>query len=362
MKKSDLMVVIIFVFFLVGPNIIYWFVKDKMDNKNYENRELYTKPELSISTITLYPNSYENYFNDHLAFKNEIRKLRSSVNYKLFHVSSNNNVIVGKNGWLFYNSDEAKDGITISALRHINEYDDEQIKQIKDKIITTKNELKKKDIDLYVWVIANKEAVYSEYLPKVININRNGPESQIKKLIDNGNEAEIIYTKESLLKGKKKHGTYYKYDTHWNDYGAYLGVSELMDKINPNYQIENIEINYKKYGGDLARMNLMHHLKNKEFNNTNFMENVKVTCKKKNNMRICNSTGNQDQTIMVVGDSFIMRDEAEKYLSKIYQKSIFVHRDVFEKELIEKYNPDIIVYESVERYIDCLTNIDSLIK
>lgn len=360
MKKSNLMIVIVFIFFLLGPNIIYWFIKDRMDNKNYENRELYVKPKFNLNTITLYPNNYENYFNDHLAFKNEIRKVRSSINYKLFHVSSNNRVIVGEDGWLFYNSDGANDGITISELRHINEHDDKEISEIKNKIITTKNKLKEKDIDLYVWVISNKEDVYSEYLPKAININKSGYENRVEKLIKNGNEAEIIYVKDELLNGKKKYNTYYKYDTHWNDYGAYLGVKKLMSNIDSNYQMSDVKIDYVQHGGDLARMNLMHNLANKEPTNVGFLEGVSANCKNKENIKICSSNGTNSDTILVIGDSF--REASVQYLSKVYKKSIFIHRDIFKKSFIKKYNPDIIVYESVERYAGCLENIDVLIK
>ena len=80
MKKNDLVIVIIFIMFLFIPNIAYWFIKDKMDNNNYENRNLYTKPEFSFKNITEFPKNYENYYNDNLAFKNEIRKIRANVN------------------------------------------------------------------------------------------------------------------------------------------------------------------------------------------------------------------------------------------------------------------------------------------
>ena len=41
MKKNDLIIVITFILFLIGPNISYFFLKNKMDLTNYENRNLY---------------------------------------------------------------------------------------------------------------------------------------------------------------------------------------------------------------------------------------------------------------------------------------------------------------------------------
>ena len=48
MKKKDLIIVIIFISFLVLPSILFWFVKDKFDNTNYENRTLSSKPEFTF--------------------------------------------------------------------------------------------------------------------------------------------------------------------------------------------------------------------------------------------------------------------------------------------------------------------------
>ena len=104
MKKKDLFIIIIFISFITLPSIFYWFLKDKMDNTNYENRNLYDKPKLELKSITEFPTNYEYYFNDNLSFKNEIRKIRSNVLYKLFNISTTPRVIVGEDGWMFYNS------------------------------------------------------------------------------------------------------------------------------------------------------------------------------------------------------------------------------------------------------------------
>jgi len=83
MKKNDLVIVVLFIMILFIPNISYWFLEDKMNKNNYENRELYTKPELKFKDITEFPKKYEKYYNDNLAYKNEIRKIRANLNYKL---------------------------------------------------------------------------------------------------------------------------------------------------------------------------------------------------------------------------------------------------------------------------------------
>ena len=62
---------------------------------------------------------------------------------------------------------------------------------------------------------------------------------------------------------------------------------------------------------------------------------------------------------MFVGVSF--RTSAIQYLSKIYANSLFVHRSCYENGTIEDYNPDIVVFETVERYSSSLMETKKLL-
>lgn len=166
-----------------------------------------------------------------------------------------------------------------------------------------------------------------------------------------------IYKREIDFK-QKNHETYFKYDTHWNFYGAYIGVKKIMEYIDSDFMMPYESINYSEYGGDLANMNLMTGILNKE-PNVSFMNDITVNCDNQE-INYCQSNGLKDQKIMVIGDSF--SNLMTNYFSKIYSNSIFVKRVNYHSRLIDIYKPDIIVYEVVERYsyelktIDCLTN------
>lgn len=358
MKKQDLIITIGFLFFLFVPNFIYFFVKDKMDNNNYENRELYSKPELQYEGITLYPRNYENYFNDHLAFKNEIRSLRSKILYNIFKTSSNERVLIGKNNWLFYNSAASIDGNSISDFQNITLYSKEEMETIKNNLVKSRDNLKNKNIDFYVFVIPNKENVYSDYMPKVINKStRNNSKTEI--LVDylkNKSDLNITYPKKELVESRKKYETYKKNDTHWNSFGAYIGVKKLSNNINSNIKIEKVKFNIQKNTGDLAGMNLMpEDLMINDLNVEHFMDDISVYCKDEVNMFVeCESNNSNNKKILFIGDSF--RTLTIPYLSKMYEHSYFVHRNNYNNDFIEKYNPDIIVLETVERYSYVLGN------
>lgn len=360
MKKNDITILLTFIFFLIGPTIIYWFVKTKMDLNNYENRILYSRPEFTFVNITSFPSDYEKYFNDKLPFKNEIRKIRSLINYKVFNISSNERVIIGKNNWFFYDSSLVGDGDSISDYRNTTLFSSNDVNDIIAKMYNVKEQLKQKNIQLYVIVPPNKENVYADHLEKIISKNKSR-KSRTEYLIDKINETgnlSIIYPKTELIEGREQYETYFKYDSHWNSYGAYLGVEKLMKEIDKDYKIEFENIDYINYDGDLAKMNLMANKLYSKEPDVKFMSNISANC---NNLEInyCESSSSRNETIMLIGDSF--SNSMIDYLTKIYKRSVFVERGNYNFNLIETYKPNIIVYEVVERQLDALRTIDILI-
>lgn len=65
------------------------------------------------------------------------------------------------------------------------------------------------------------------------------------------------------------------------------------------------------------------------------------------------SNSDNDKTVLFIGDSY--RENMRDYFSKLYKRVVYVHRDNYTLDLIEKVRPDIVVIEAVERlatYID----------
>lgn len=361
MKKKDLIVIIIFISFLFVPSISYWFLKDKMDNNNYENRTIFTKPELLFKNITNFPKDYENYYNDNLAFKNEIRKNRSKLFYNLFNISSSPRVIVGEDGWLFYNSRASEGTDSISDFQNKTIYIKEEKSNIKKSLLDTRYKLQEKNIDFYILIAPNKENVYSDILEKRIK-KSNNKYSKTEDLINYLNknpDLKILYPKDELVKGRKTTDTYYKYDTHWNSYGAYLGATKLLKTIDSNFKNPDIKISYEDHSGDLAVMNLSPKMQNKEPIVKNYYDDIDYKCNDDNSYCISKKPL-YNKTILIVGDSF--RVGMIPYIAKLYKKSLFIHRDVYKTDYLKKVNPDIVVFEMVERYSYNINNTDMLFK
>ena len=230
-KKNNKVLLIIFIFALYVPTITFFFIKNNINYDNNEKRKLAEKPTLSLSKIQSYPKEFDLYYNDNLPYRNYIIKNWRTMNYLIFNEAIDERVLIGKNElnepWLFY--DNKKDD-EISYINGKKTVDEKKINNIANVIKLQTKKLKDKDIDLYYIIAPNKSSVYSEYLPKNVEVKDDYFEKAYK-LIKNKGITNVYYDLNILKESKKNFETYYRTDTHWNDYGTYIYIKNILNKI-----------------------------------------------------------------------------------------------------------------------------------
>ena len=119
-------------------------------------------------------------------------------------------------------------------------FTEKELEKAKNNLIHFRDELKKKNIDFIFMVCPDKQSIYFEYMPDYIKRKsiKSGTDIFVE-YIKNNTDIKVVYPKEELLKYKDKYQLYYKYDTHWNNLGAYIGYSELMKSL--NIYVDNID-------------------------------------------------------------------------------------------------------------------------
>src|SRR5690348_2444034 len=76
-----------------------------------ENRTLTDAPRLPAdwSSARSFPEAFTRYFEDHFAFRTALVKWQAAFRFGWLHVSPSADVIVGRDGWLYYASDGARE-------------------------------------------------------------------------------------------------------------------------------------------------------------------------------------------------------------------------------------------------------------
>ena len=175
-----------------------------------EKREKAQKPVFNKDEdISIYLQNYETYFNDNFGFRENFIKLANTIDVKVFNISSNSNVILGKNNYL-YSSEETNDYNKINTLTN------EQINTILNKLSYFQKMLAERGIDFVFTVAPNKSTIYTEFMTYE-SLNKNG-QNNLDKINNSINNYSINYInyKDLMINNKKNYELYYKRDTHWN--------------------------------------------------------------------------------------------------------------------------------------------------
>lgn len=364
MRKSiSIAYIVMFLIMFIAPTLLYSLLGKYIDNTNYEQRSATEKPVLSIDTIEEYPSQYEDYYNDALPFRTQMIEINGLIKYKMFNQSPVKKVIIGKDGWLFYNPD-GTDGDPIGDLNGINCSDD-MLAWCVQNLLTVKNSLEEQGKEFVVMIAPNKESIYgTEFLPsKYVNPIKETSGDTITEYLKRHSNLRLVYPKNSILEQISTNPDdllYYKTDTHWNALGAYYGANELLKELNVGLpSLEGLDIDKKNdHAGDLADMMGM----TKHFNYDIFYsvdvcddgQQIVAEYPVEGENRIVHyTTDNADpRTILVVKDSF--SNGMISYISASFNNCYFIDQYVYKPEYIEQFNADIVVLETVERYANNL--------
>lgn len=191
----------------------------------FNNSRLTSPPSIydneGILDFTLYAKEYENWLDDNIGYKKNFIDLNAIVLYKLLGISTNDDIAAGKSGWLFYKGDNnleiAQESYPMESVDYV------EIAQLLNK---ARVYLKNRGIDFFFVSPAAKPSIYPEYLRgnyTVVETPSTKLYSAVKKYMD----AEFIYLKETMLMEKNNSLLYYKTDSHWNEYGSFMGYKAI---------------------------------------------------------------------------------------------------------------------------------------
>lgn len=363
-KKAGLMIVYASFIVIICLLWFWWFFLEKYaDTANYENRQLNEPPRLTLDTYKQFPNLYERYFNDSLPFRNSFITLNNSIDYFLFNKASNDDVAIGLDNWLFYCN--VDDGDPIACYQGNNLLSEEQLTSLAENCIRQRDFLKAQGIEFVILIVPNKERIYYEKMPQ-----RYGPPAeqyrvlQIVNYLKANTDLRVIYAYDELMSAKSalQENIYYKTDTHWNEIGAYVGSRALLHELGieiPDLVSDQIKITLSgEYGGDLAGfLNLKSKLQSfDQWYTIEGYDTHQVVCLGEDHEGafLYSAHGADPRKLYVVRDSFAIG--MLPYLSSQFNESCFRHRRSYSYEDFVSHQPDIFVYETVERYAGYLSD------
>lgn len=198
-----------------------------------ENRQAYAAPALSFEPAALaaFPKYFEAFFQDHLAKRVALTRVRNALRFKLCGNFDNNYVMLGRNGWLFQRCDTDLFDPIVSAAWRPGELED-----YASKFEFRRTWLGQQGISYVLIIVPCKATVYPELLPP--GAHHTSLTKKVDELITYlraHTKLEIIDLRRSLQSHKSAGNLYYALDTHWNTLGATCAYMELMPQLSRLY-------------------------------------------------------------------------------------------------------------------------------
>lgn len=330
------------------------------DRKNAENRMLSSFPTFSWSACLQYPEALNAYIEEHYSFRNTFFFLNSLLHTKVLKASAlPDKVILGKQHWFYYNESN-----TVNDFRRMTTIDTMEMMNVVRILHSRMQWLKKRHIHFYILVPPNKERIYPEFMPSAyypVNGVGHNRLDFYKKILAQSSPVQIIDPTDSLYVAKLKKDVYYTTDTHWNLYGGFKGYQCLMTAILKDFpsltmmREEDFEISdHFVEEGDLASMLALNSIyKRKEYSFT-FKDSTKdlghLTSSdiilRFDNQHILDSA---NLKLLMFRDSYA--NYLIPFLNMHFKKAVYVWNYEFMNQLIEEEKPDIVVFESLERFL-----------
>ena len=353
MKKCML---VLFILFLAVPGV--WITAEGVTGRaetysDAEQRMLETFPEISMANLDECGEQIESYINDHSPMRDNLVALNAGIDYHLFQATDTPTITLGKDGWLFYAGQNSTED-----YRGLGGRSEEWHQQVAELMNTVDARLSARGIEFVVLLAPNKERIYGEYMPDYLTVvNEKNRLDILAEYLENSTDITIVYPKECF--SDKTYQWYYKTDTHWNNAGGFLAGQELIEALGGTpADVSQVTLKYSPRGtGDLVRLA---HLPSEEFDETeviveDYLPETVLRIKEDTSyypsLKFYTSENAPDpRHILIYRDSFA--DAVAATMSRYFARvDMYWWNSGAEAKMAEE-NPDVVVYEILERYID----------
>lgn len=308
-------------------------------------------------------------FKRNFPLKADLFELYCYVKADIFNVNPiPNSAIDIHNGWKFLGN---KFSNALSESKGILNYNDNELNTIKSHILEKKKWLEDRNIKFYISIAPNKHTIYGDMIP-IAKSNKETKFEQIKALCKTI-DVPLINLGEYFPKDSIR--LYHKTDSHWNHLGGFYAAKAIMKNISTDFNTTKFNMNplndyeIERFNSPIGDLNGMLFIeKSEEFINVKPKFEYSWT-KQPNQLPIPSpyhfSSSNyehrytsdvNDLKIIIMRDSFF--GALKEIVANDFGETLCIWRHNFDKILIEKEKPDIVLYEIVERNIDVLLKDD----
>ncbi len=306
----------------------------------------------------------ENYINDRIGFRDILISANALLQYHVFgRMEDGTRYRLGPDGEFNIIENDM-----VETYQHMNLFSEEEVAEITSDFKTLSDTLADKGCKFYYMQCWDKQSIYPEYFPNsVLQYGDVSRTDQVLTSLADSTDVKVIPLKEKFISEKSNYEVYSKYGdpVHWTPRGALIGYTEVMNALNEDsdtpfkvltdddFNITMTDQGMGFYGG-VKRSNFSEAFKIKAPHavmDENYDEEHEAFDGYRTYHFVNKDAGN-DKKVLIICNSFIVNYLKEDF-AESFGDTLVVWHDVNKKlpKWIDDYNPDIVIYEMVERYV-----------
>jgi alginate O-acetyltransferase complex protein AlgJ len=192
-----------------------------------ENRDLakFPKFDWTWTSAAAWPNGLDEWFQDHFGFRSKLVQWYGVSRYFGLGVSPSSEVVRGKDGWLYYATDEG-----LNDYINGNPLPPGELENWRQTIVRARDWCRARGIAYVFTIPPDKSVIYPEYFDD--HVRQVSPVSRADQVftatLDTG---VVVDVRQALLAGKSQDRLFQKTDTHWNERGAFLAYQQIINAV-----------------------------------------------------------------------------------------------------------------------------------
>jgi alginate O-acetyltransferase complex protein AlgJ len=336
-----------------------------------ENRRPAQWPQFrGIGRSRTYIAGLEGYFNDHFGFRKRLVRWNNHWKGQLFH-DATAEVLIGRDGWLYYSGCDM-----LAHWTRQRTWSAEDLANWKRLLEMRRDWLRARHCNYILVVPPDKQTIYPEHLPDWMpKSDKPSKIQQLTRYLKAHSTVRVLDLSPALTAAKKIRADYLQTDTHWNQFGGFVGcqaVAEALEQQMPGiHPLPTHAFAWHtqvRPPGDLTRL-----LGRAE----GFSENDAVRATpvppftrlkvRHDPVRFPRRVPSEDRIAFTIneagsGKAIVFRDSYAEFwypfLGQHFREVIYVWHEDWDRPLIEREKPDVVIDEMLERFFNLVDPVE----
>lgn len=373
-KLRQLMSVVLFSLLLIIPVLnIDWIGGSVSETENRVLAGLPFSIDRTARTISTSHESIESYINDNIGFRSFFVKFYTNLKFKGLGIVTSDRNQKGRDDWYFYN-DENNIELVSGAYP---DFDEKTLAAICEQQMRIQEKLREQGIEYVLILSPSKVSIYPEMLTSGDYAVGKTPADQLADYLEGHSDLHVVRVKDALLKEKQEstEQIFFKTDTHWTEYGAYMAYREVITSLNRWGLVQSSPVDVRfvpsTYSGEFSKMlgdpsllpaeqvpksEILHPNAVAVQDGERFQKFQEELAKENNREenRLFRNTSSDGPDLLLFGDSMFNYWNMPELFAEHFAHYTYVRSAAIDQGMIDAVKPQIVAYEITERFLNRL--------